>query len=1072
MKKFLAILCLIFPFANNFYGQMNLQWDNSNESPNFQMGFSTLIYTQEHKLVSGNQMFDGTLFKQFVSFSLFDTTGTLIARDSIGSTLDTLDWHLVKLTQEPDGKIYALVNLWDVNPDSSIIQIFDSSLNRLATRVFSGPVRDYYVNASGDLYVLEDFNNLSDDAAFSKFDPTGVKIFQTNFDCTPTSLAGYNTSELAESILPRSSNTFFLMIRGVNGMNLIQSDDNGNQIGSSEILLNVDTDLFFDKNFFSAMRTIPVSNSSLFLGAFVEPFSYTPIGGSTPIQKVNSHIILFDSFGTVLGDTILIDSTLSICPIEFFAYPNGEIGLFTRAQSSQAWYSSVSGYDLYKFNQSGNLIWKKEMEDVRDHVPVDLSEVVSGIWPGGKILYKDGLTYFPYYSLDTVQFSGNTTSGIPACLYSQQCQMVPAIRPIIRILDDYGIVQGDYEFNDTLQGDFKGIVSSGNSIYTLSDRSGNYSYFGSSFLSKFSPSAFSSRAGRYTVGPYPDDDFSSISDAIADLNGKRMTDGVIFQIRPGIYNDTIQLDSSFGVTRDDPSFPIIFIAEDPELQNTVISGVSNLVNIDGQSNIQIVGLEFETTGAGARCMDIQNSSGLSFIGLNLNGSSVGEEGIFIKNVNNCITYGNVLRGFDNGYYVTGGSEIDFEGDSVFSIDTAIVFRGIQNYSLRESFVSGFSVTGDSISISILNSTGEGEIISSSIEGTVLIYSGSGVQRIVNCQLTGANKGNINAEGNSGVLEISDNKMTNSAGFCLDIFSHLGGKLHLANNSIIGISDGIRINSFGNTEISIIKNKINVNLRGIVINPSGTSTGSLKVFGNFSIGLIGALKISNYNGQTEIISNTLVGNSPVAVFSNLANLSLCGNLGYNSVGGSVIDFTSTTYSAQYNGWWSSGGGSVSNDETGLLVNNTIKADPIFVGPNDYHLAYNSPMQNQNVPCQDSLTATDLEGNGRVGTIDFGAFENIETPWDGEDVEFVLEDGYFFTPGTASFFEFEISGLTNYTTVQLDVKDRSGTVVYTSTSKTTFWDGSDSATGLYVDEGAYAYLLTLDGKEIGGFVYVKR
>ncbi|MBN1185907.1 MAG: T9SS type A sorting domain-containing protein [Bacteroidales bacterium] len=117
-------------------------------------------------------------------------------------------------------------------------------------------------------------------------------------------------------------------------------------------------------------------------------------------------------------------------------------------------------------------------------------------------------------------------------------------------------------------------------------------------------------AGKYTVGPEPTDSFSSIDDAVYELNEYGISDTTIIIIKAGSYYTQITLDSIEGTGTS----PITFasISNDPEdveiYYATANYDSSWLVNLKGSDNIVFSGITFNSECIVPTVFNIQSES--------------------------------------------------------------------------------------------------------------------------------------------------------------------------------------------------------------------------------------------------------------------------------------------------------------------------------------------------------------------------------------------------------------------------------------------------------------------------------
>ena len=120
---------------------------------------------------------------------------------------------------------------------------------------------------------------------------------------------------------------------------------------------------------------------------------------------------------------------------------------------------------------------------------------------------------------------------------------------------------------------------------------------------------------------------------------------------------------------------------------------------------------------------------------------------------------------------------------------------------------------------------------------------------------------------------------------------------------------------------------------------------------------------------------------------------------------------------------------------------------------------------------SVTITDNSGNQSVGTV---VINVIASDACGSDNVAGPNVPDAFTPNGNSVNDtWVIPGLEGYTTKQMAVYSRYGTLVYYSAAYANDWDGTLLGNGVAVPDGTYYYILNLDGgKQMAGYVYINR
>lgn len=86
-------------------------------------------------------------------------------------------------------------------------------------------------------------------------------------------------------------------------------------------------------------------------------------------------------------------------------------------------------------------------------------------------------------------------------------------------------------------------------------------------------------------------------------------------------------------------------------------------------------------------------------------------------------------------------------------------------------------------------------------------------------------------------------------------------------------------------------------------------------------------------------------------------------------------------------------------------------------------------------------------------------------------FVLENGLLLSPNNDdSYDELVVTGLESINTYELNIKDLSDNLVFTTTNKQVFWNGLFMNTGSLVAKGVYKYDMQLDSKTVSGQLLV--
>jgi gliding motility-associated-like protein len=129
----------------------------------------------------------------------------------------------------------------------------------------------------------------------------------------------------------------------------------------------------------------------------------------------------------------------------------------------------------------------------------------------------------------------------------------------------------------------------------------------------------------------------------------------------------------------------------------------------------------------------------------------------------------------------------------------------------------------------------------------------------------------------------------------------------------------------------------------------------------------------------------------------------------------------------------------------------------------------------------VTATDYSGNTTTGIISVLVQNTgIDIDQDGVSDECdttvstdIVEVPNGFTPDGDNFNDFFVIPIAvNYSNISLSVYNRYGSLVYEKENYSNDWDGSSSLNGEPLPDDTYYYVLTLDGEQRQGFVYINR
>lgn len=608
-------------------------------------------------------------------------------------------------------------------------------------------------------------------------------------------------------------------------------------------------------------------------------------------------------------------------------------------------------------------------------------------------------------------------------------------------------------------------------------------------------------SGTYTIGGTAPD-YATIADALFDLgNCKILTDTVIYLIREGIYNDSINMDSTFIYAKDSLGIPVIFMAQDTG--DVQIASMENVVTIENKEAVFFLEILFQVNSTSGNAITITSSDNIIMSNCIIDNSQVGATAVNITSSNfiqiNSVQANNY--NFNKGVILTGSGdnnvvtncEIEVQEEALLidnqtnlllsnnkligSVDTPVV--SLKNTSANLTII-GNEITGEGDAIYLEENTAltniEKNKIITNVGYGIFIKSYAGSSTILNNEISSTLGGGIKVKDNTTESDV------------LDAVS--GKEMFIVSNEVTSLTNGIDIERVKKSRTILLNNQVEGDQIGMsVIDMEEDAATKLSILGNLITTDGTGLKLENNLITTKVLSNTIVSKTNTTntsiVFNNTDHVRFYGNNVVNESGADVVIFdtyTPTDVSTDLNNWFSFVSSTITNKPSVIISATDFLEDPKFNGSLDYSLSTKSGLLDTLI--LDTLTGSedsllfmgDVFGNIRGGRCDIGAIESEATGMDGLQIDIVLEDGIVFYPGTAGpFNEFEIQGLSNYTTVNVKVFTKpqiGGVTVYDSNSKTTFWDGIDMNTSALVNEDLYSYQITIDSIIIKGLIYVKR
>lgn len=599
-------------------------------------------------------------------------------------------------------------------------------------------------------------------------------------------------------------------------------------------------------------------------------------------------------------------------------------------------------------------------------------------------------------------------------------------------------------------------------------------------------------SGVFTIGGNTPD-YNSISQAINTLNGKKLIGDVIYRIRNGSYNESVNLGREIDYIKNHKDIMVAFVPDDTLAPDILVQS-DNFLNIKGKNNLLFMGLKFNNLGSDIG-MTIKYSSDINFLSNDVTSSTTANTAMQCYNVSNLGITNCSFKNYFQGILADKGSG---------TANIELIDIAVDNQAL---FLSGFDMVNllsgkvlctnplSEYSLKITEIAGNGIISANELSGSkncILIEKSRNNFNIENNSISASNSGTgIFIKSFSGNMSLAGNTITavtgqgikvkdasNEAG---SLDSVPGKKLLIKQNKISQVNDGINIYNTVLSNISIIKNEIIGSQQGILLgNIANNSPYNIDLAGNLVVSANNGILMNNTTLASSFKANTIIANgsglSKTIALANVDNMIFCSNNMVNFTSAEVFSVNGTIPSniiTSWNNWYSFVSNNVSSYENLIFSATDLKLDPRFKGSSNYGLKPGSPLLNLPIACRDSSVYYDLYGGLRFPNYDIGAIESVTSAIDGKNIEFVLEDGIAFSPNTGSSYpRFQINGLAEYSDVELRIFSQAGNLVFESTSKTDFWEGNNLFTSQPVPQGPYNYVLNLDGQAITGFVYVKR
>jgi len=585
-------------------------------------------------------------------------------------------------------------------------------------------------------------------------------------------------------------------------------------------------------------------------------------------------------------------------------------------------------------------------------------------------------------------------------------------------------------------------------------------------------------SGILTIGG-ENPDYATIAEALSDLTCGTVIDTLTYLLRAGIYNEGIDLSSSITIQRTTSEIPISFIVIIEDEEEVTLLGSNTLIQIEDKTNINLFGLTLQPNSTSPiATIQITNSNNISLNELIISPLAEHPLAIQLKNNTNTDVIGNTINNYAEGLQLENEANAYITLNQINTRNTAFSSNQTNNLRIEENAIT---VTGNQEALTLSNGEGVQLLFNNTITSQAdgLHLEGSANFTSINSNTINVINRAIQLDCLNDTIEIVNNQITNSmTGIQLATDTLCAptttGLLYFNQNQITNTQVGIQIQESNQGAYIIRNNDINTTQEAVNLNNLGNAV-EVGMVGNLLRSAQQTITTNNSQATLQLRFNTIITKGlpefNTVEITNTDYIDFCSNLIINETGNQAVNFIGAapaTVLSSRNNFYSRINPIISNNEPLLLTPSNTKIDPRF-NEDGITLSTRSTLLNDTLPCQDSLSIIDLRGNIRVGAIDIGAIESENTPSDGIDITFILENGSF-TPNASTFNQFEIQGLENFSEVELNIYNANNTLVYTSTSTTEFWQGTDINTGDLVPAGLYIYNLNLDGKTLSGIVVV--
>lgn len=420
---------------------------------------------------------------------------------------------------------------------------------------------------------------------------------------------------------------------------------------------------------------------------------------------------------------------------------------------------------------------------------------------------------------------------------------------------------------------------------------------------------YTSLSGTYTIGG-SNPDFAAPHDAVDRMHHGGICGPVVFNIRDGVYNDSIRMRSIVGVS---PTNTITFQSESANHANVTIVGSNATVSLDSVpyvtlknisltkppfSSIVILGVKSHNTTI-TGCRLYADSTTILVSVARYNDSLIIENNIF-ENGTTAINLASSPTGvYQKNYIIRGNSFLNQKNNAIILRDlTYMQFQG-------NSIVTGGWSTSHGISVS-------------------------------DCKYTTIAQNNISSTGNAVAL-----------------FECVGGiianNMITLNSVISNINGGVFLND---TDSFKIYNNTIVDLSGNIYRPFGllniaSTSRSNEIYNNI---------FSNKNSGSVCV----VYRNPGTAFHSRFNNNL-----YHAKGDSIMLYYPNSVTPQYHTSLTTWRSILQQDSA------SIQADPLLVSINDLHLTSSSPAIARGRSLAEVVV--DIDGDARTIPYDIGADE---------------------------------------------------------------------------------------------------